>query len=147
MVVSIGTGPFGPGPVPVCLTYMCVSPPYIVVVRPVLGVSNRMVIPPVRMAVNHAVTKGRSYEKPVEGPVGVYPVIRIDVSDMIIVIAHRGIVNAHPTKSIDPAVAIGDLHIPNLVHPPVEVVVNGYMLHLYHRSVVIVLHEGVVIIT
>lgn len=145
MVVSVDTGPLRAGAVPVGFANMGISPPYVVVVRPVVGVSNRVVIPTVRMAVNHAVSKGRPYKKPVKGPEGVDPVIGIDIPDMVVVKAQRGIEDTHTSEAIDPTVSIGDPYISNPIHPSIEIVVNGYVLYLYHGSVVVVLHKGVVI--
>jgi hypothetical protein len=98
------------------------------------------------MAVDHAEPKARSHKKPVERPVGVNPVIRIDVPDMVVVITQRGIENTHSSKTVDTTVPVGDMNAPNPVHPSVKVVEYRNVLYLNHGSVIIVLYEGVVII-
>jgi hypothetical protein len=145
MVVAVDTGPLRTGTVPVGIAHLGVSPPYVVVVRSVIGVSHRMVIPSVRMVVNHAVSEGRPHKKPVERPVGVYPVKRIDIPYMVVIEAQRGIEDAHASKAVDQTVSVGDPYAPDLVYPSVEIVVNRDMLYLHYGSVVVVLYKGVVV--
>jgi hypothetical protein len=147
MVIPVDTAPLGPGLISIGFTDAGIGPSHIVMVRPVIGIPDRMVIPAVRMIVYHAVTKGGAYEIPVEGSVYIYAIIWIDIPYVVVIKAHGVIKDTHASQSVDQPVSIVDPNAAYPVHPAIEIVVNGYALYLYHCSVVVVLYKGVVIKT
>ena len=64
-----------------------ISPADIVVIWPVIAVSNRAVVPAVRLGVDHTEIGSRPYKVPVERLVYIIPVIWVDKAHMVIVIA------------------------------------------------------------
>jgi hypothetical protein len=116
-------------------------------VWPVIGIPDRMIIPAVRIGVNHAVTIGGAYKIPVEWPVNIYPVKRVDIPYVVVIKAHGVIKNPHTSQTVDQPVTIVDLNATDPVYPAVVIVVNRYVLYLNHGPVVVVLYVGAVVKT
>jgi len=55
--------------------------------------------------------------------------------------------NVQSTHLAHPSIAVTDEHITDLIYPTVPVVVHWNVLHLNDRTVVIILHKRVVVVT
>jgi hypothetical protein len=144
-IIPVDPAAFCTGVVPVGLSYPGISPSHIVVIRPVIGIPNRVIIPPVRARIHHAIAYRRSNEILVEGLVNIISVKGIHIPHVVIVIPQTVVVNPHPSKSEQPTIPVGDKHISDAVHPPVIVIVYRYMPDLDYRSEVVVLYIAVVV--
>ena len=144
-IVPVDPTAFCTGVVPVGLSNPGISPSHIVVIRPVIGIPNRVIIPPVWARIHHAIAYRRSDEILVEGLVYVISVKGIHIPHVVIVIPQAIVVYPHPSKSEQSAIPIGDEHISDAVHPPVIVIVYRNIPDLDYRPEVVVLYIGVVV--
>lgn len=71
-------------------------------------------------------------------------VVEIDVSHRV-AIHPIPVVYGQSADSVHPSIPIVDLHTANLLHSPVRIVKDGYILYLNNCPVMVVLDKGIVI--
>jgi disulfide bond formation protein DsbB len=124
-----------------------ISPSHIVVVRPVIGISDGMVIPSVGLGIYHAISGGRPYKIPVEWLVDINPVIRIDVPEVVIVVPEPVVVDTHAPQAIQPSAPVGHMNVPDSADPSVIIVKDREVRDLDYRPEIVILHIRVVVET
>jgi hypothetical protein len=122
-----------------------VRPAGIVVIRPVVGIPYRAVIASVGLWIHHTKCGSRPDEIPVKRLVYINPVKRINISYMVVVIPEPIVEDTHTSKAIEPSAPVGHVNIPDSADPSVIIVKDRKLCDLYHRSIVIILHIGIVV--
>jgi len=129
------------------LPYTGIRPARIVVIRPVIGIPYRGVKASVGLWIHHTKCSGRPYEIPVKRLIYINPVIWIDISHMVVVVAESIVVDAHTTKAVKPSAPVVHVNIPNSADPSVIIIEDRKICYLYDGSVVVKLHIRLVIVT
>src|SRR5690606_39879227 len=117
----------------------------VVPIGDIIGVAYGLVIPSIGRGVYDAVAIGGPDKVPVEGHVHIVPVVYIDKTG-IVAVGGTVVIDMHAPDPSDHSVVVMDIHVPDLGDPPVIVVIDGYVLHLDHRPIFIVLYIGVVVV-
>lgn len=146
-VILVNPAAFGPMLIARVLPYMGIRPARIVVIRPVVGIPDRGVIASVGLWIHHTKCGSRPDEIPVKRLVYINPVIWIDISDMVVVVAESIVIDTHTTKAVKPATPIVHVNIPNSADPSVVIIEDRKLCDLYDGSVVVILHIRIVIET
>src|SRR5690606_3777568 len=145
VVVSVDTGPSDRAIVTVFPTDLHIGPPRVVPVGDIVGVAHRTVVPPIGGGVHDTVGNGGPDKVPVEGPVHIMPVVYVDKSG-IMAEDRTVVMDVHAPDPTDHPVVVTDVHVPDLGDPAIIIVIDGDVLHLDHRPIIIVLHIGVVVV-
>lgn len=124
-----------------------VRPSTIVSIWIVEGVPERIVISSVRSIEYQAEPYSRSNEPPVKWSIHIVSVIHINVSGMVIIKSSMVIIDVHATYSKDPTVTVSYIDITNLIYTTIIVIINGCILYLNYRAIVIILCVGTIIVT
>ncbi len=122
-----------------------ICPSYIVVVRPVIGISYGLIVPPVGSWVYHAIPYGRPDKILVEGAVHVIPVEGVDITHMVTVKPVGVVVDPHASQTEQPSISIGNKHVADSVDPSVIVIEYRNMADLHHCTEIIILYIGVIV--
>ena len=75
-------------------------------------------------------------------------VMCIDESGIVGILVVMVIVDVHPTNACHPSkVVVSDKNISGLDYSSVIIVVNRHIFHLYHRTIIVILDIGVIVIS
>lgn len=118
--------------------------PDVLYIRSVVGVTHWGVELPVWIDVHK--TDGRSYEGCVERPVHKVWVPNVDKARVIGVMTISVVVQHKAAHSIQPSVAITDLHITDLAYTTIPIVENRNIFHLDHRAIIVILYKRAVVV-
>jgi len=129
----------------ITLTYRSINPAVVKAIRPVPGVTHGVVIPAVRIIVHQAEVERRAGEIGMPWTVHIVPVIYIDISSVVIKDTIRPVVDIEPTYAANATIPIADAYITDLIHTTVEIVIDGYMLHLDHGAIVVILYKRIIV--
>lgn len=127
------------------VTYRSVAWSDVLHIRSVIRVADRRIELTIRVDVYK--TDGWSDERHIEGPVHEIRIPSIDEARMICVVSISVVVQHQTTYSVQPSVTIADLHIPDLAYTTIPIVENRNILHLYHRTVIVILYVGAIVET
>ena len=127
------------------LTYRSIDPAVVKSIRPVPGVTNGAVIPAVRIIVHQAEVQRRAGEIGMPWAVHIVPVIYVDIPCVIVKDAIRTVVDIKSANPTYETVAITDTYIADLIYTAVEIVIDGYMLHLDNGTVIVILYIGIIV--
>lgn len=82
-----------------------------------------------------------------KGSIYIISVIDVNVSGVVIIETPAVIVDIHASYALYPIPVIADIDLTDLGNPTIIIVVNRYVFHLNHRTIVVVLGIGTVIVT
>ncbi len=133
MVVAVGIS--HPGVKPTC----------VIDVRPVKGISNRVVEPSVRPVIHQAESEGRSGKEAVERIIYIMPVIDVDKASETVKEPSVVIVHIQAAYTSEPTVVVPDIDPSDSGDPTVVVIENRYVLDLYDRTVIVILYKRAVV--
>lgn len=122
-----------------------IRPACIVVIRPVVGIPDRVVIASVGLWVHHTKCGSRPDEIPVKRLIYINPVKGIDISDMVVVVPKSIVVDTHTTEAVKPSAPVVHVNIPDSADPSVIIIEDRELRNLYDGSIVVILHIRIVI--
>lgn len=107
----------------------------------------RVVMCPVRLMVHHCEMCLRPGVMPVPRTVNIMAVVPVDIPgvmcEMVMVIIMQV---QMPDSGQSSKMIVRDVHMPRLNDPTVVIIIDGYVLHLDHRSKIIILYKGIIVI-
>lgn len=119
----------------------------IIVIGPYIGIPYRGIISSIGPVVHQAETYCGPCKVSVERTVYIIPVIHIYITNMVTVYPPVVIVDIKTAHSGNPSIVIKDIYVPYLGDPTVIIIIDGYVLYLDHRSIIIVLYVGVIVVS
>lgn len=114
-------------------------------IGPIVCIAYGMIIPAVRSVVYQAESNGRADEISVERPVHIMPVIDINKAGIVGIHACGIVKDMQAAQAVNLSVPIPDINPADLGNTPVIVVVYRDILHLNYGSIIVILHERIII--
>ena len=99
-----------------------VESPRIVDIRPVIGISYRVVEPPVRPVIHQTESESRSGEEAVEWAVDIMPVVHVDKTSESVKESSVVVVHIQTAYASEPTVIVPDIDPTDLRDPTVVIV-------------------------
>lgn len=131
----------------IVLTNPGIGPPWVIMVWPVVGIPYRVIELPVRVVIHHAESNSWPHKVPVKRTVHINPVIDIYVTGVMAVISTAVIKYPKVTDPAYPTVPVTYIYITDLIYTTVGIIINGRVFYLDDCSVIVILYEGIVIIS